>query len=190
MTAKEHRGISTLSGFLWFTSPSALKVSLKLGGWQQSFSDSSKLSFLEKNFPTTTADARDRISCAKEEQRAAQMFPAFLILKAGRKAWVFCLPWLAVPGAQSMSSVRQDRFSRVKQSSSKVNIKSVDVSPALFLDTILWSSCNVVIPFIRFGALVGKTQEMDVTELLTLKAELAVILLNYGSVQAQQSQSK
>lgn len=182
VTEKEHRDIPILSGFLWFTSPPALKVYLKLWGWQRSFSDSSKLHFLEKNFPTTTDDSRHRISCAKEE--LLKCFQLFLILKAGRKAWVFCLPWLAVPGAQSTSVVGQE-VSQGWNSAHQGN--ECSCSPALFLDTIFWSFCNTVIPFVQFGVLVGKTQNMDVLELLTLKAALNALSPKLGSVQCKHS---
>lgn len=111
---------------------------------------------------------------------------------------VFCLLWVAVPGAQSMSLVGQGSFSRVKQSSSGKCVLmslqhfywtylSTPTSGHFILRTIFYSFCNTVVPFIQFGALVGKTQEMDVPELLTLKGALDAILLKLGSVQCQHS---
>lgn len=78
-------------------------------------------------------------------------------------------------------------FSRVKLF---IREMSVPVSPALFLDTIFLSFCNTVIPFVQFGVLVGKTQDMDVLELLTLKAALNALSPKLGSVQCKHSFTK
>lgn len=92
----------------------ALKFCLR--GRQRSLSVSSKLSSPGENFfPTTTKGTRERISCAKSKG-LLRGFQLLLILKAGRKRVDFsCLPWLAVPGSQSISLVGQDGFSRVKE---------------------------------------------------------------------------
>lgn len=176
----QQRQTSPFSGFLQFTRSPAMKVYLKWWGRQRSLSDSSKLSFPGENFfPATTNDTRDRVSRAKQEQRVAQMVPA-LLDPQGRKKRVglFCLPWLAVPGARRISLVGQDSFSRVKGSSPRkwifMPLTSVLTGPTSVVWQVgIWSSAgfsflHFAIPQSLFfpvilvycAALLGKTQEM------------------------------
>lgn len=125
-------------------------------------------------------------------------FQLFLILKAGRKAWVFLL---AMAGcAWGTKHVFGGTGQFLKSETEFIREMCAHVSPALLLDLPQYSNKwafhpphNFLLflqhccPFIQFGALVGKTQEMDVPELLTLKGALDAILLKLGSVQCQHS---
>lgn len=154
------------------------KSILKLWGEQQNFSDSSKLCFLEKNLPTPLRMQGTEYPVPRKSKGLLKCFQLFWSSRQEERLGFL----LTMSGCAWGTEYVFGEAGQFLRSETEFIKMSVHISPALLLDTIFWSFCHTVIPFIQFGALVGKTQERDVTELLMLKDELDAILLKLESV--------
>lgn len=83
------------------------------------------------------------------------MLPAFFDPQGRKKGLGFLLTMAVC--AWSTEHVFGGAGQFLKGETEFIREMSVHVSPVLFLDTIFWSFCNTITPFILFGALVGKT---------------------------------